>query len=72
VTTAGFVLTGTASALALAAGVRVLRLRPADFRETYNGGQLPALVRAQRCPTVLACLSASLGLLGTVLLAVGR
>ena len=65
----GSILSGWGAASAIASAVLVLRLRPNDFRETYDGGQLPALVKAQRWPSVLALLAAALGLAGTVVLA---
>jgi hypothetical protein len=58
-------LTGLAPALALVAGALVLRLRPKDFQETFDGGVLPRLVAAQRRPAIVACVSAAFGLAGT-------
>ena len=68
----GFVLTGLAAAFAVLAAVLVLALTPEDFREEFDGGALPRLVKAQRCPTILALTSAGLSLVGTILLAASR
>ncbi len=68
----GFLLTGLAALLAVAAGVLVLRLRPGDYIEEFDGGALPRLVRAQRCPMTLASTSANLSLVDTILLAASR
>jgi hypothetical protein len=65
----GSILSGCGAASAIWSAVLVLLIRPNDFRETYDGGELPRLVKAQRWPTVLALLAGALGLAGTVVLA---
>jgi hypothetical protein len=69
---AGSALTGLSAVFALFAAVLVLKLKPNDFVEEFDGGALPRLVSAQRGPTTLAFASAFLALVGTILLAVGR
>jgi hypothetical protein len=71
VRTAGIVLSGLGAASAAVAAWLVLRLRPEDFRERFDGGSLPILVRAQRPPAVLALMAAVSQGLGAVLIAIG-